>query len=297
MAYKTLIPGLVTFDSPRVHMNNMYISSDFSYYSEATEKAKFHYKETVVSKIVAKEKTYDMRSEYLLKEGTLWHYHRPSRFFPLSLTYDTATGTFAYTRQYSHVPFGIGGIFPVGEFIADIINYRLFLEGYVVLRGIAYSYQGKTICITAPGFNGKTRFLDHMLLKGAQYIAEDLLVIDIRNGLVYPTCSFVRRHAWQKKRGLHIPEETIQAIREPRAIDMLYCTENSMRTSYIPISKTFSEFLLVNDRYFLRNRLIRSIVFEEGTWEKILSITTSPIAVPHAFIPIHNFDYAALEKS
>ncbi|OGY31145.1 MAG: hypothetical protein A3C02_04145 [Candidatus Andersenbacteria bacterium RIFCSPHIGHO2_02_FULL_45_11] len=294
MAYKTLIPGLVTFDSNKNHMNNMYISSDFSYYSESARPAPFHYTEHCVPTIAPPKSPYDMRSEYFSKEGSTWRYDRPSRFLPLTLTYNTATKVFTYAKNLSYIPFAIGGVFPPGELIADIINYHLFIAGFVIMRGIAYSYKGKIVCITAPGCNGKTSFLDSMLIKGAEYIAEDLLVLDLQRGMVYPTCPFIKRHAWQKNRTLKTVAQDMKIVQTPMYIDMLYCTENSMNPSYSPRQKTFSEFLLVNDRYFLKNRLVRSMIFEEGTWEKVMHTMQSPITIPHTVIPMKHFDYASI---
>src|SRR3989344_6505990 len=111
MAYKTLIPGLVTLDSPRNHMNNMYISSDFSYYPESAAPARFHYTERCTS-LARETNTYDVRSEYFSKRGAVWQYDRPSRFLPLALRYNTTTNTFTYTQQLSLIPFAIGGVFP-----------------------------------------------------------------------------------------------------------------------------------------------------------------------------------------
>ncbi len=294
MPYKTMIPGLVTFDSNKNHMNNMYISSDFSYYPESIAPAPFHYTERCVPHITPPSAPYDIRSEYFAKSGTTWQYDRPSRFLPLALTYNTETKIFTYSKNLSYIPFAIGGVFPPGEFIADTMNYHLFLAGFVIMRGIAYSYKGKTICVIAPGFNGKTAFLDHMLAQGAEYIAEDLLVIDIKNAIVYPTCPFIRRHAWQKNRSLKITKKDMKIVREPKRIDMLYCTENSLHISYSPIKKSFFEFLLINDHYFLKNSLVRSMIFEEGSWNTIIATMQSPLTMNHTVIPIQNFDYATI---
>lgn len=295
MPYKTLIPGLVTLDSSKNHMNNMYISSDFSYYPESTAPAPFHYTERCVPGITPPTTAYDMRSEYLSKEGAIWRYHRPSRILPLTLTYDAETKTCTYTKNLSYIPFAIGGVFPPGEFIADTINYHLFLAGFITMRGIAYSHKGKTVCITAPGFNGKTNFLDHMLQKGAEYIAEDLLVVDIKQGTVYPTCPFIKRHAWQSRRRLQTPRDAMRVVATPQRIDTFVCTQNSMNSAYAPKAKTFAEFLLINDRYFLKNRLIRSMIFEEGSWEHILTTTHTPLPFPVTYAPITNFSYEKLE--
>lgn len=296
MAYKTLIPGLVTLNSPKGHLNNMYISNDFSYYSNSTKAEKFHYTE-ICSSIENPLQPYDMRSEYFSKKGVLWHYNRPSRILPLALTYNTSNNVFTYTRAYSYIPFGIGGVFPPGELIADTINYHLFLQGYIIMRGIAYTYRGRTICITAPGCNGKTTFLDSILKKGAEYIAEDLLVLDINNNLVYPTCPFIKRHAWQKNRSLTSKKNNMNIVQEPRQIDTLYLTENTMSSSYTPQPKTISDFMLINDRYFLKNRLIRSMIFEEGTWSTVSRIMNTNINIPHAYIPIQQFNYEFLKTN
>ncbi len=297
MEYKTLIPDLVTLDSPRAHINNMYLSSDFSYYPEKNSPAPFHYRETCVQSLLAPRCSYDFRNEYFSKEDTVWHYNRPSRFLRLNLTYDTIAKSFSYTPGYKYIPFEIGGVLPVGEIIADIINYHLFLAGYIIMRGMAYTHNGKTICVTAPGFNGKTYFLDHMIRQGAQYIAEDLLVLDINKGVVYPTSPFVRRHQWQKQRGLTLPVRPENGTCKPQPIDRLYCIENSMNPSYTPRPKTLFDFLLLDSRYFMKNRLIRSMIFEEGTWEHILEIINSPIGIQYEFVPMNNFDYGFLERN
>ncbi len=295
MAYKTLIPSLLTLDSNKLHMNNMYISSDFSFYPASNIPGKFHYTERCSGNIDVPT-IYDMRSEYFTKYDNSWYYDRQSRILPLTLSYNTATKTFLYTKRYAIIPFGIGGVVPPGELIADIINYHLFLKGIIVLRGIAYTYENKTICITGPGFNGKTTLLDHMLAKGAEYIADDLLVLNLNNNTVYPSCPFIRRHAWQKKRSLESLHKKISVVQEPRNIDMIYCVENSTNKNYTPEIKTFQEFLLLNDRYILKNRLVRSMIFTEGTWDTVSHILSTPTTIPHQFVAIKNFDYGILEK-
>jgi hypothetical protein len=235
-----------------------------------------------------------MRSEFLSKHGPIWHYHRPSHIFPLHLRYDTRSNAIIYNRNHRLIPFGIGGIFPPGEFIADLITYHLFLKGIITIRGIAYTYKEKTICITAPGCNGKTHFLDSMLKKGATYIAEDLLVIDTVNGTVYPTCPFIHRHPWQPLRTLTMKKQDMDIAQHPRKIDMLYCTENTQKTSYTPRTKVFPEFFFVSDRFFLKNRFIRSLIFEEGTWDQVLNTMSQIPSIPHRFVPIQKFRYDTL---
>ena len=161
----------------------------------------------------------------------------------------------------------MGGILPVGKHIADFVNLDLFLAGYLVIRGCAFQYKGKTICMVMPSYNGKTTFALHILNKGGLYLAEDMVIIDPLHDTIFPTSP----HKFNYARGIN--KKLFKKIKKniitgESHIDALYLIQNSIGGA-TSTEKNFSDFIWLNSLIFLNNYFIRSFVFEEKLLQKI----------------------------
>lgn len=185
--YKNIIPSLVSIDTKIKKIRGLHICQNMSFFRGVEFENKFHYKVYLKKKIEIPQQ-YDFRSEYFIKKNGKWYYERKMWFLNFKFIYDPQNKTFYFNRLYSLLPFRIGGIFMVGEHISNLVNLDLFLNEFILFRGCAFQKNNRVSCVVAPGFNGKTTLLKKILSGGGKYIAEDLLIFDLKKNQVFPTC-------------------------------------------------------------------------------------------------------------
>lgn len=292
--YKNIIPELVSIETDLNGINGFVMCQNFNFFKGIERKNKFHYK-LVLCDISKVPDNYDFRSEYFVKKDKSWYYDRKIFFWHPAFKYDFANKIFYFNKAYSLLPLKIGGIFTIGEHISNIIDLDLFLNGYVCLRGIAIRLKNKNIGISAPGFNGKTTLLKKLLRAGADYIAEDYLVLNLKNKEVYPTCPLAKENFWRRRR---IDNELIELINKKiivnkvQSLDELYLVQNSQNSSYNPGKKEFIDYLLLNSLYFLNNLFIKSYIYEQGLTNFLFKrIDEAKKLNLGKFIKINNFNF------
>ena len=292
--YKNIIPGIVSFDTTLEKINGFQMCQDFNFFKNVEQKNKFHYK-IVLSDGIKAPVDYDFRSEYFVKKGESWYFGRKIFFWHPAFKYDFANKIFYFNRAYSFLPFRLGGIFIVGEHLSNIIELDLFLNGFILLRGIVAQIDNKNIGITAPGFNGKTTLLKKLLKDGARYIAEDYLILDLSKNMVYPTCPLLRENFWQRRkidkdfRGIFKKQAILD---EPVLLDNLYFTQNSQNFNYRVNDKNFVDFLLLNSLYFLNDLFVRSYIYDQGLAEAVFNrIQELEKFNNYKFVEIKNFNF------
>jgi len=297
--YKNIIPGLVSFDTQLNQIKGFEMCQDFDFFKNIAQKNQLHYK-VVLSDNIETPPDYDMRSEYFINKEGFWHYERKIFFWKPKFKYDIINRVFYINKAYASLPFRIGGIFIAGENISHLIELELFLRGCVLLRGIAARVNGKNIGISAPGFNGKTTLLKNLLRKGAQFIAENYLILDLTGGRVFPTCPIFKEVFWQRRRVNSELKELLkrQAVLDsPVILDKLYLTQNSLNPNYQPESKKFIDFLLLNSLFFLNNLFVRSYIYEQGLAGAVSKrIEELAKFTNYQFIEIKNFNFNFLSS-
>jgi len=297
--YKNIIPDLVSMDTKLKGANGFIMCQNFDFFRKVNRPNKFHYK-MILGKVASSPKDYDFRSEYFVKKDKSWYFDRKIFLWQPAFRYDFANKIFYFNRAYFNLPFKIGGIFTVGEHVSNMIDLDLFLNGYVCLRGIAVKLNNKNIGISGPGFNGKTTLLKKLLKNGARYIAEDYLVLDLKNRKVYPTCPLAKENFWRRRKITNELTTLIKSqeiINEEQSLDKLYFIQNSENINYNPGKKEFIDFVLLNSLYFLNNLFIRSYIYEQNLtklfFKRIDDIKKLNFG---EFIKINNFNFNFLEN-
>ena len=293
--YKNIIPGLVSFDTDIEKIKGFEMCQDFNFYSNIKEKNKFHYKIILKNNIIIPQ-DYDFRSEYFFKKGSCWYYERKIFLWHIKFIYDQENRVFYFNKAYFNLPFRIGGISMVGEHIFGMIYLHLLLDEFIIMRGIAMQFNDKNICISAPGFNGKTTLLKNVLRKGAKYIAEDYLVLNLAENKVYPTCPLIKENFWQRRKIDNILKKLLKKnsiLENSVSIDNIYLIQNSNNLNYKAINKLFIDFVLLGSLYFLDDFFVRSFIFEEGltntVFDRIHELKN--LNINYKFVEIKNFDF------
>ena len=270
--YKTIIPGLVSVDTELSSLNGFVMCQNFDFFPKTKNKLKFHYTLKVENDISIPEE-YDLRSEYYVKKGEAWYFSRNIFFWHPSFKFDQSTKTLSFNRDYLLMPISLGGIFTVGEHLSNLIDLDLFLNEYVVMRGVAFKKDNSVIGICAPGFNGKTTLLKKMLAGGALYLAEDYLILDTKKSIIYPTCPLAKENFWRRRKIsgniFHLISKKSQAY-HPLKLDKLILLENTLNQQTTKTNRTVEDFLILNSLYFLNNLFIKSIIFDRSLTIKLL---------------------------
>lgn len=293
--YKSIVPKLVSFETDLKEIHGFVMCQNLNFFPKAKEKSKFHYIVQVKHNIEVPF-DYDFRSEYFVKKGSTWYFDRKVFFWHPKFSYDSEKKIFCFNRAYLLLPFRLGGMFAAGEHIANVIELDLFLEGYSILRGIAMQKESRNICVSAPGYNGKTTFLKEMLKKDARYIAEDYLILDLNKSMVYPSAPLAKENFWRRRSINNDLKSLLKknpVFNNPVVMDKLYLVQNSQNENYITHPKTFIDFVLMNSLYFLNNLFTRSLVFEQRDTSAIVDRIERmrEIKLNYSFIDIKKFNF------
>jgi len=265
--YKNIIPNLISFDTVLNRINGFSFAENFNFFKKVSKPEIFHYK-IEIKKNIFIPRDYDFRNGFYFKKDDNWYYERFFFGISLKLRFDIKNKIFYFNKNYSYIPFEIGGICPVGKHISDLINMDLFFNGYNIFRGCAFLYKGKVFCLIAPGFNGKTSFMCEMIKNGAKYIAEDILIINNDKKNVYPSGCFKKNfgRSINKKLFKNIQKNILS---ESIAYDYLFLIENfttSVDKNNQIESKNINNFLPVCSLFFISNNFIRSILSEKNNF-------------------------------
>lgn len=296
--YKNITPSLISLETNLKNLKGFYLSDNFSFYPEINYKNPFHY-QAILDDQIKIPTIYDFKNGYFFKKDNCWYYQRKIKSFELNFCLDLKKRIFRFNRLYSLVPFEVGHIFPVGRHLSDLINLELFLTDYLVFRGCAFIYKEKTICLIAPGLNGKTTLIAKMVKKGCQYLTEDILIINFKKRLLYP-CSprsdfFAREPSWKLGRIVSkVPKEKYcRMVQSGVKVDKIYLVQNVTNQKFNPKPKTFFDYLGLNSFAFNRNPFVRSFIFEENYTKEVfnkLNKFRKP-GIDCEFRQIKNFDY------
>src|SRR2546429_1384206 len=265
-----IIPDLVSIESSVKTIRGSYFFKELNLCPITNQKNRFHYKLNLQNNVYVPTK-YDFRNGYYFKNGSYWYYQRTLfKNITLKLKFDPREKTFYFNRLYHLIPFEIGGIFPAGKHIADLINLDLSLSGFDVIRGLAFRYQEQVICCVIPSFNGKTSLMKKILESGGEYIAEDILVINHRDSTVYPTPPIGDNYG--RKINSELRDEAIKKrLKKGQKINKMYLLHNSTSSNEKNLGGIdFFNYFMMNSLLFLNNGFIKSYIFTEKLWDQIL---------------------------
>lgn len=298
--YKSIIPDLVSIETDLNSLPGFVMCQNFEFFKGINRKAKFHYVLKQVRDIKMPEE-YDFRSEYYVKRKNIWYFSRKIFYWNPQFRFDFEKHEFLFNRDYLLLPISLGGIFTLGEHLSNLIDLELFLNGYYVLRGIAFTEDDRNICISAPGFNGKTSLLIQKLSEGASYIAEDYLVINPDKSLVFPTCPLAKEYFWRiRKIGKDISDllKNKPIPEHPLTINRLISFENTQNSLNLHKKHKKVDYLLLNSLYFLNNLFVKSIIFDQHLASKILKILAESESrlTKLTEIQVNNFNFKTLTE-
>lgn len=291
--YKNIVPGLISLDALFGRLPGFYYSDNFNSYLGVRKKSRFHYRIFVNDKIQVPRR-YDFRDAFFLKLNNKWYYQRKLGPINLKFCFDPAERTFSFNRSYLLVPFLIGDVFPVGLVISDFINLDLFLAGMTTFKGCAYHYNQKNICVLAPSNNGKTTLIKEVLRRGGRYIAEDIVLLDLANSIIYPNDIRVNLFAKRADKWLKDLRREEQ-VNQPQKVNQIFVVQNYTSGKYPTRNKNLYDFFHLWRVAFNINSLLRSYVFEENLRGKIDFRMRALKGADIAFKQIQNFDYRFLE--
>ena len=267
--YKSIIPELVTIEANVKEVYGSYLFRDFTFFPPVKKRGQHHYK-VVIKKKIDLPDTYDFRKGYYYKSGHSWFYDRSFFRISLRMEYNTKTKTFYSNKAFHLIRFGIGGILPLGKHIADVINIDLFEGGLDIVRGCAYQIGDVTSCIISPSFNGKTTLINSFMEKGASYIAEDILVMNLDKGIVYPTSALAKNYGRRNNISTYTKAKSLTLYKKQK-ITSLYLSMNSTNISAeYSNNESFLDYYILNSLLFLNNVFARAILFNGDLSEELV---------------------------
>jgi hypothetical protein len=177
-----------------------------------------------------------------------------------------------------------------------MINLDLFLNGYITIRGCAFQRKGSVVCISAPGYNGKSSFLLQTLTEEGQYIAEDNLVVNLKWKEVYPTANAKMGKIYGRDANENL-ERTLDVesiVNTKRKIDEFYLVQNTT-WPHQPYPKTMKDYIFMNSLYFLNNLFIRTYLCEERLSQTFHNMVEEYSKFSdYKFVQIKNYEYSQI---
>lgn len=168
-----------------------------------------------------------------------------------SFTYDVPNRIFTSNLAHSMVPLVMGGLWPSGMHLADVIAFdALRSSGLMFLHGGAFRMDGKTICIFSPPGTGKTTAINDLLQIGAEYIGEDVVLTDGRKVLLVPP---------YEPGKLNTPNK--RSIRLASQIDRVYLYEPGRKNGTTLRARSISQLRIFSNRVpFYEDGLVQSLI-------------------------------------
>lgn len=295
--FKNIIPDLLSIETKLKRISGFYISDDFDFYQEISDKHRFHY-QVVCKKNIRLPRKYEFRNGYFYKLGNDWFYERKIfGIIPIRFYYNQQNKTFFFNFWYNFIPFKIGGINPIGKHLADIINFNLFFAGIILINGCSFIYNNKIFCVLAPSFSGKTALVNDIIKKDGKYISENILVLNLESMEVYPTaCSNIN---FGRKTQKTLSENLMKnnTINQKQKYNKILFFQNTQNTEYEDKQKSLLDFILLKSLFFLQNNFILSYIFinklAEDTIDKIKFLSMDKNS-PQEIIIINDYKYEKL---
>jgi len=299
MTFKNIIPDLVSLETKLKRLNGCYLAESFDLFPPVKKKSRFHY-QVIIDDNINPPRDFDLQNGYYFKKKHYWYYQR--RIFGpfyLRFCYNQKNRVLRFNRLFRLVPFEIGRIQPIGKHLADLISVELFLEMKIVSAGVAFTYKNKCFVLVAPSFNGKTTVLNYALARGGSYIAENVVVLDLKNKLVYPTACEAKNITKSARKDI-VNNRNGRLADGKRKYDELILYQNTLNPNYVPAAKTIADFLFLKSLLFLSNNFLLSYIFGNSLTARLLNVfrvlETEENKAAYRIKKIINFDIGALFK-
>lgn len=295
----SIVPDLVSLKTDQTSIPGFYLSEDFTFFGEAGQKSyPFEYS-LFIDNFFEVPEEYDLRSGYFSRLGDIWYYSRKLGPIEFKFSFNQKTRECRVNSLFMRVPFELGGVLPAGRLLSDIITLDLFLKGYHVFYGCAVKWPKKgATCLIGYGYNGKTSFVIKSIEKGAAYIAEDLLVLDFKNKIVYPTalCHKPQNFARLPNKGLSKQLTNQNKVSAPIAIDSLKLIQNTTSQAESSVPKTLSDYIYPCSLLFLKSNLVRLMISDWAITDQITAGITHLQSQKDqiSYINLHNFNYDSI---
>jgi len=289
--FKSIVPGLVSFDTKLRKIPGMYTSSDFDFYLPTEKKHIFHFNISI--KDIKQDVKFNFRDGYFSRNQQGWQYFR--NLFMLKLALEYARNSFSFTKDYSMIPFQAGSILPVGQIISDFIFLKMFLNGYLFFKGCSViSDDGEVIVIASPKMNGKTTFVKNSLQRGCSLISEDLIIIDPQKKIIFPFTPCFSNYGRLSNRELKREVNKESVVIEPRAFSKICLLENKNVKNKNKSRTKLSDFIKLNTLLLCKNPFVLDYLYKEQLLDPfIIRINSlSNISIPFYFSEINNYNYA-----
>jgi hypothetical protein len=168
-----------------------------------------------------------------------------------SFTYDVGNRIFTSNLAHSMVPLVIGGLWPSGIHLADVMAFdALRMSGLMFMHGGAFRMDGKTICIFSPCGTGKTTAINSMLQMGAEYIGEDVVLTDGQTVRLVPPYEPGKLSPPNRK-----------SIRLTSHIDRVYLYEPGKKNGTTVRARSISQLRIFSNRVpFYEDGLVQSLI-------------------------------------
>jgi 2-polyprenyl-3-methyl-5-hydroxy-6-metoxy-1,4-benzoquinol methylase len=265
--YKVIVSDLVSLDTNLLQIKGSYLFNKLDFYEESVKAKRFHYKVNVGRFHIPN--THDFRHGYYFKNGDSWFYKRKVFGLSLKMEFHVPTKTFYFNKLYMIIPFEIGGILPPGKHLTDMITLELSLSDLIVIRGCAYKYKAKSHVFIRPSVNGKTTLILDALRDGAQYISEDVLIIDPKESTLYPTAALPSNFGRDVNASLYSLAKK-RKITKKQSIKKINIILPSERYQNIKPASIKENYYILNSLLFLDNRFIRAFIAESRLANNIL---------------------------
>lgn len=288
--FKSIVPGLVSFDTKLRKISGMYASNDFDFYLPTEKKHIFHFNISI--KEIKQNAKFNFRDGYFFRNQQGWQYFR--NLFMFKLAFEYVGNSFSFTKDYRMIPFQIGGILPVGQIMSDFIFLRMFLNGYLFFKGCSViSDDGEVIVIASPKMNGKTTFVKNSLQRGCSLISEDLVIIDPQRKIIFPFAPCFSNYGRLSNRELkrEINKESI-AI-EPRTFSKICLLENKNIRNKEKSRTKLNDFIKLNTLLLCKNPFVLDYLYKERLLDLFITKinSLSNISIPFYFSEINNYNY------
>lgn len=288
--FKSIIPGLVSFDTKLRKIPGMYVSSDFDFYLPTEKKHIFHF--NISRKEIKQDGKFDFKDGYFLRSQQRWRYFRNLLMFKLAFEY--VESSFSFTKEYSMIPFQLGSILPVGQIISDFIFLKMFLNGYLFFKGCSViSNKSVVMVIASPKMNGKTTFVKDRLSQGYSLISEDLVIIDPQKKIIFPFAPFFNNYGRLPNRQLKNELEKRSVVTEPKFFSKICLLENKNTMNKEKNKSELSDFIKLNVLLLCKNPFVLDYLYKENLINpfinKVNSLTNT--SIPFYFYEINDYNY------
>lgn len=182
---KIIIPWIITLKTKEKNIKQLEICDDLDFFSyeNRTEQV---YKLDICKDLKQYQKISQLWNISFTEDG-LVIYKIDKKLLKAFFCYDSINKRFICSKNYTYIPFQIWNIYPAGKIISDVIRYNLALDGFLTCLWAAVRHKNKNYVILWPSKSWKTTLMNILIDQWWEYIAEDMLVVNKKEGTIFPT--------------------------------------------------------------------------------------------------------------